>query len=164
MPDEIRPGIRRLFSLAVHREDLARKQMDDELRFHLEARVEQLVRSGMTPTEAREEAMRRITATNNLHTARERLQHSAGRRERKMAWHERLTELAQDTKYAARGLMNRPAFTAIAVITLAVGIGANTAILSAVNALLLRPLPLREPERLMEIDQTGPGGGSGPDN
>ncbi|MFN8570986.1 MAG: ABC transporter permease [Gemmatimonadaceae bacterium] len=81
-----------------------------------------------------------------------------------MAMRERFSEIAQDTKYAARGLLNRPAFTMVAVLTLAVGIGANTAIFSAVNALILRPLPVREPERLMEVYQTGPGDPGSSDN
>ncbi len=79
-----------------------------------------------------------------------------------MALRERFSEIAEDTKYAARGLLKRPAFTTVAVLTLAVGIGANTAIFSAVNALILRPLPLRAPERLMDIYQTGPGDQGGP--
>ncbi|MEP7348040.1 MAG: ABC transporter permease, partial [Gemmatimonadaceae bacterium] len=159
MPDEIRPRVRRLFSLGIRRRDLIDSQMDDELRFHLEARVERLVAEGLSREEALGEALRRLGGEMNLNAARQRLHRSAERKERRMAWHERISELLQDTRYAARGLANRPGFTAVAILTLAIGIGANTAIFGAVNALLLRPLPFKEPERLMEISLSRAGDG-----
>ncbi|HEX9565071.1 MAG TPA: ABC transporter permease, partial [Gemmatimonadaceae bacterium] len=67
---------------------------------------------------------------------------------------DRLHDLVDDTRYAIRGLVRRPGFTTVAVLTLAIGIGANTAIYSAVDALLLRSLPFREPGRLMDIVQS----------
>lgn len=74
----------------------------------------------------------------------------------------RLYDFVDDVRYALRGLLRRPGFTAVAVLTLAVGIGANTAIYSAVDALLLRSLPFPEPQRLMDIVQSTPDEGTAP--
>ncbi len=141
--------MRRLFRLAVRRPDIVHDDMDDEIRFHFEERVEHFVARGMSRDEARAETLRRLGG--DLNQTRERLHNSADRRERTMAMHERLEEILQDVRYAARGLVRRPGFTTIAILTLAVGIGANTAIFSAVNAMMFRPLPFRDPAQLMKL-------------
>lgn len=79
---------------------------------------------------------------------------------RRMTTIEWLETIAQDVRYALRSFHRTPGFTAVVVVTLAVGIGANTAIFSAVHALLLRPLPFHEPDRLMEVSLTRPGIGA----
>jgi hypothetical protein len=73
-----------------------------------------------------------------------------------MATSERLRDLAQDVRYAVRGLARTPGFALIAIATLAIGIGATTALFSAVNALMLRPLPFRDPAALMSLSLTMP--------
>jgi predicted permease len=162
MPDDIRPRVRRLFSLGIRRRDVVDAQMEEELRFHVEARIERLIATGMSADGARAEAVRRLAGEREPDDARRRLLQSAERKERTMAWQERSSEFVQDMRYAIRGLMNRPGFAAVSILTLAIGIGANTAIFGAVNALLLRPLPFPEPERLMEVSLSHSGTG-GPD-
>ena len=77
-----------------------------------------------------------------------------------MRFREHRQTLAQDIRYAARGLVRRPAFTAVAVLTIGIGVGAPTTIFSTVNALLLRPLPFSRPDQLMKVSLSSPAVGS----
>ncbi|MES2305717.1 MAG: ABC transporter permease [Gemmatimonadota bacterium] len=147
-------GVRRLFRLSLRRPDLIHEAMDEELRFHIDERVAQLTARGMSPAEARAEAVRRLGPS--LTEVTRRLHSSAERKERSLAMHELIEEFLSDCRYALRGLARRPAFTLLAVSTLAIGIGANTAIFSAVNAMLLRSLPFHAPNELMDIVLVAP--------
>ncbi len=135
----IRPGIRRLFRLAVSGGNTTRDDVDDEIQLHLDLRKQQLVAQGHGEEESDREAARRF---GELHTARRNLHLAARRREHRMRWHEHVSIARQDVSYAIRALWGNPAFTWAAIASLALGIGANVAIFTLINAVLLRPLPL----------------------
>jgi predicted permease len=145
---EIRPGIRRLFRLAVRQPDRIREESEDEIRLHLALRTAQLIDEGLPPHEARTEAERRF---GPLGEVRERLHTSAAHRENRMHAIERLDDVRQDLRLALRRVRREPGFAAFAVVIVALGVAATTAVFSVMSPLLLRPLPFHEPDRLVWI-------------
>ncbi len=137
---------RRLFldGLRPRRRDLER-EIDEELRFHVAMRTEQLIASGLTPREAKLEAERRFGPTQEVRASCLSL---ISRQEQHRMWFQRLSEFVTDVRYSLRSLMRRPGFALAAIVGLAVGIGGSTAIFSIFDAVLVRQLPYQSPEEL----------------
>jgi putative ABC transport system permease protein len=134
----IRAGVRRLFRLPVRTRDLARADADAELDAFLEERIDYLVQRGMAPAEARVEAIRRLGGTPNDTQAI--LRQSAEHRERRLRIQDAIDDLRADTGFALRALRRSPGWTAVALLTIALGVGATTTTFGVADALLLRPI------------------------
>ena len=135
-------GLTRMFRSAR-----VEQELDEELHSYLESSVDAKVRAGMTPEDARRAARAELGSIDAVkdHT-------------RDVGWEATVEQVWRDVKYALRTLRKSPAFAAVVVLTLTLGIGANSAIFSAVNAIMLRSLPAERPEELVSVTALYPGG------
>ena len=124
------------------------REVSEELEFHLETRVERLVAAGWKSDAARREALRQF---GDVESVRDDCVELDIERERSARWTDFVADLRQDVRYAVHALRRTPGWTTVAVLTLALGVGANTAVFTVVNGVLLRPLPFRDSGQLMLV-------------
>lgn len=132
-----------------------RKDADDEIRFHFEMRVRDYMKRGMSEPDARAAAAGRMGDLERAHAECNEIADVRTRSDNRREWWD---EIAQDVRYGLRVLRRTPAFTAVAILTLAIGIGATTSVFSVVYRVLLASLPYGNPDRLVTVYEKAPNG------
>jgi putative ABC transport system permease protein len=160
------PGLRRFFRLGDARTSTDVGAVDDELRFHIETRADELIASGVSRTDADAIALREFGDVARYRDHVLTIDHHYAR---EMQMRDFLESVGGDVRYAWRSLRSQPGFTAVAIVTLALGIGATTAVFSTVSGVLLRPLPYATADRIVHLgerstDRPGRGGTTSYDN
>src|SRR5215470_6570879 len=128
----------------LFRRDHMTQHLDDEIRFHVDEQIAENIAAGMNKEEARHAALRIF---GNPSLLKEDARETWG-----LVW---LEQIGQDLRYGLRSLRKSPLFTVVGVLTLAFGIGANTAMFSLLDQVVLRLLPVRHPEQLVIVRETG---------
>src|SRR5262245_2953359 len=134
------------------------QEVDEEIAFHIEMRTRELIERGVDPKTARDLVLSRL---GDLRRLKRTCVDLGGKRDREMRVMHWIGEFVEDVKYALRQLTAAPGFTAVAVVTLALGIGANSAMFALADATLLRPLPFPEPDRLVLLSELWQGRSGG---
>lgn len=144
-------GLRSIWRPSIHDE------VEQDLGFHVEMRVRELVQAGMAPEMARAEAIGRF---GNIEEVKAECRGIGMKREREMRIKQWWNDWRQDLRHTRRQLLGRPGFAAAIVVTIGIGVGSSTTIFSAVDSVLLRPLPFAEQDRVVSLWQTGDQDGS----
>ena len=151
----IGPGWKRAFRLPRLDRKSVERDLDAELSFHLAMREETLKRLGMSADAARTDALARFGDHDRIRDECLTIDRQYARKVRLMEW---LESIVTDVRYALRRLRRSPGFTVTAVVTLALGIGASTAVFSALSPVLLEPLPFPHASRLVTVDDRNEAG------
>ena len=144
----------RIFQFWRRSRAMISRDVDAELQFHIDARTDALVREGATRDEARRQAFREF---GDLEDARAYIRRVDTDIEHQRRRRDFMSELRQDLAYGLRTLRRAPTFALTAILTIALGVGANTAIFSVVHGIVFKPLPFPEPEQLVRVWSANPG-------
>ena len=139
---------RRWVNLPTRSDSGIGRDLEDEVAFHIEMRARDLMRLGHSAADAQRQARSEFGDSERLKQVLEREDRSARRDRRIRRW---FADFSSDVRFGVRQVTRNPLFASVAILTVAIGIGANTAIMSAVRGIILRPLPFEEPERLVRV-------------